>query len=508
MIGNQDSEIIEVLMNELSAQNASDMMASLRRRVENTIEEVYGDLTRHIDTMQFVPKEEREKLKKFIVNIDLIQGYSYTTLNKRNGCVSILELEDSRTKPKSRANYNDIEKAAGIVINGGKVSVSSTDRYDILEKAVKDGLESAVRNDMKRLEYLEEVVGGHSEDFLEDVYRMVKYQKRPDDLKGRCWKIICSDDYIAEMEKQVFGSKALDYFKNCDMMYDAVIQKGLEAFSKMQDNKVNQSSEDTDKISENELMMQSVLKTSNFPTVVSNLNNPVLLLPLFTLPTPLHPLNFLYDEEQGIYYADVPAWQWFGGYNDFYDMVFRLVDSDAQKFIFKQELQNEIIRFWRLEFWKGNYPGTYGPTAVGAEIGIYYVDMSSEEYLRFQNDHGEDGVPFHYQSADPENFLTMSFSVLDDEGNILFERAPTQHWWLTGFLPGKYIQSNKLELAGDVTFKDSEMFQAFVNSLPQSKEESINQAKTQDRVWTGKIYMDNGFYITGINGLTISFKWR
>ena len=59
MIGNQDSEIIEVLMNELSAQNASDMMASLRRRVENTIEEVYGDLTRHIDTMQFVPKEER-----------------------------------------------------------------------------------------------------------------------------------------------------------------------------------------------------------------------------------------------------------------------------------------------------------------------------------------------------------------------------------------------------------------------------------------------------------------
>lgn len=505
MISNQDSEIIEVLMDELSAQNASDMMASLRRRVENTIEEVYGDLTRHIDTMQFVPKEEREKLKKFIVNIDLIQGYSYTTLNKRNGCVSILELEDSRTKPKSRANYNDIEKAAGIVINGGKVSVSSTDRYDILEKAVKDGLESAVRNDMKRLEYLEEVVGGHSEDFLEDVYRMVKYQKRPDDLKGRCWKIICSDDYIAEMEKQVFGSKALDYFKNCDMMYDAVIQKGLEAFSKMQDNKVNQSSEDTDKISKNELMMQSVLKTSNFPTVVSNLNNPVLLLPLFTLPTPLHPLNFLYDEEQGIYYADVPAWQWFGGYNDFYDRVFESTcDCKAQNFLFQQEYGEDKIRFWRLEIWKGNYPGTYGISAVGAEIGIYCVDLTRQEAekMKEKNIKPEE---LHYFSAGPDDFLNMSFVISSDQGE-LFYRPSTDHWWLTGFKPNIFITADELLMRGSFTFKNKEMFIAFVDSL--NARETIYASRGQLESFSSKVYVDPDFKITGIDGLTVYFEWQ
>lgn len=483
-------KVIDTLMDEVSAKTSSEMMGGLRKRVENAIEEMNADLSKYAEMVCFIPRDKREKLKKFIVNIDLIKGFSNTTLNVKDGCISILELEDRRTKPHSRASYSEIENAAKIVLNGGKTDISSTVRYDVLKKAVNDGIESAVRDELKKINYLEEVVGSHSEEFLKDVYRMVTYQERPGALTGRCWKVICSNEYIEEIEKQIFGSRAVDFFKYCDMKYDSVIQKGLEAKKKEEEEKKQSSL--GEKIDQGiDIATGSALKAASllFP-------NLPLRFGMILTDSSLHPLGFVHDEEQDIYYSDVYAWQWFAGFNDSYDAIFDLFcDMKCKKFIFTQDLGGNSMRYWRLELWRGNYPNVYSKNSVGAEIGIYYADVQKSELENYTGD----PTPFHFYSATADDLLLMSFALLDENDTVIFERAPTEHWWLTGFKPNLEIQASKLIMVGSITFKSQEMFDAFMTSLDRQNGDSSTWS-LQNNDWS--------FEITGLEGLTIFFKWK
>lgn len=101
---------------------------------------------------------------------------------------------------------------------------------------------------------------------------------------------------------------------------------------------------------------------------------------------------------------------------------------------------------WMIQVWKGNYL-----ISNGAEIGIYSREKGS--------------FGTYYDCADDEQMLEMSMQLYHGE-DLLFERAPELHWWMTGFqISNTLYTANSMTLKFSMTMKDEEMLNAFCESV-------------------------------------------
>ena len=162
-------------------------------------------------------------------------------------------------------------------------------------------------------------------------------------------------------------------------------------------------------------------------------------------------------------------WQKNFGYNDLYDYsafaVGIYIDCLISEFYYKD-------RFWRVELWKGRYGIT-----LGAEIGFYHKVRS-----RFW------GKPFHYDCSDI--YFSMEFILFqaDDNNNLteLIYRSDEAHWWLTGFIANKGVESffkgdilkpNDLVLVASIDFKTNDMAKLFESNLGKKRGDGWYETK-------------------------------
>lgn len=174
--------------------------------------------------------------------------------------------------------------------------------------------------------------------------------------------------------------------------------------------------------------------------------------------------GFDYDEEQGIFYTKIDAWQrklgYFDVYDDFAAIVGMPIDCEPIRFEYGG-------REWKIELWKGQY---YGST--GCEIGVYVdefqidiLDEETNEWLNERIDFGGDN-----NCAPDEDLLEMDF-VLYRNGEELFhsrereEGESEEHWWETGFKPGVISKASELTMDINIKFDNEEMAKAFVEGL-------------------------------------------
>lgn len=154
------------------------------------------------------------------------------------------------------------------------------------------------------------------------------------------------------------------------------------------------------------------------------------------------PLGFEYKLNQDIFTSRHDAWQQDYGYCWLYDLGalhFNMV-FDCEPIYFDYEGCT-----WLVEFWKGQYGIT-----TGAEIGIYKADSIISEDQREQT--------YFHQISDTD-MPVFSFTLL--RGLLPICRLCAKHWWLTGFLVGRYTEPEYLTMKITITFSSPCMCRAF-----------------------------------------------
>ena len=187
-------------------------------------------------------------------------------------------------------------------------------------------------------------------------------------------------------------------------------------------------------------------------------------------------------DENGVFYTERDPWQKQFGFNALFDMaspflqlvygtirvnfqygyVFSLYQDGPNRGQVRRDANNNPIletdaqgrpipKRWLMQFWKGRY----GLVLLGAEIGIYtrpvtqaaqhYFSAVEEEYIIFQI------------STWQHNFAT-------NRSQYLFSRGPHATWWITGFVPGSFHNTNannrgkdEIITTGVLTFPSVEM---------------------------------------------------
>lgn len=159
--------------------------------------------------------------------------------------------------------------------------------------------------------------------------------------------------------------------------------------------------------------------------------------------------GFTWDASSGVFYSTSDPWQRQFGYNQYYDTmggyVMLFYDTVRVKF-------NYGGYDWLVQFWKGQY----GFLLLGAEAGVYYK--------------AEGDSTSQYICNDNSKRLKIGYTCYN-KGEVLFERAYQDTWWLTGFVPGKldkFADRSQLKMKIRITLKDAEMRDAFVEALQSS----------------------------------------
>lgn len=158
--------------------------------------------------------------------------------------------------------------------------------------------------------------------------------------------------------------------------------------------------------------------------------------------------GFDYDNDQGIFYSRIDAWQYYYGYCRVYDefsaplsMIF-----DCEPIYF-----NYNNKRWLIEFWKGQYG-----ICTGVEVGVYASERTIyNEIIDSEN--------LFYDKINSEEFLDISI-VARKNGEAIFERKD-KHWWVTGFILGEFSEPNELSVDINITLMNEEMRDAFIQGL-------------------------------------------
>ena len=173
-------------------------------------------------------------------------------------------------------------------------------------------------------------------------------------------------------------------------------------------------------------------------------------------------------DKNGIFYVEKEPWQKQFGFSQIYDMaspliqliygtvrvkfrydyVYKLHEDGPNKGkvvrdvtgkpVYETDAKgNPIPKDWMVQMWKGRY----GLVMIGAEIGIY--TKPSTQSAEF------------YYSAVAEEEIIMAFDVYQKNlstGKIqhLFTRGPESAWWLTGFVPGAFLDENSPDKKSEV----------------------------------------------------------
>lgn len=110
---------------------------------------------------------------------------------------------------------------------------------------------------------------------------------------------------------------------------------------------------------------------------------------------------------------------------------------------------NYCNKTWMIEFWKGQYG-----INTGAEIGIYCADkLVQPERLSSTR----------FRCVSNEELLYMSMELKQND-KTLFSTSGC-HWWLTGFVMGKFTKPKELTLDISICFPNEEMLCAFAEAL-------------------------------------------
>lgn len=161
------------------------------------------------------------------------------------------------------------------------------------------------------------------------------------------------------------------------------------------------------------------------------------------------PFGFYYKICEGIFSSRRDAWQREMGYQELFDRAAVLTGMviDAQPVYF-----DYAGRTWLVEFWKGQY----GINA-GGEVGIYCAEsiVPPQEYART-----------HFAAVqDCEMPIVRSrlFCFCGNSGKVkvLYDQQ-ARHWWLTGFVLGKYVTPKRLVLQSMLEFQNVDMAEAFM----------------------------------------------
>lgn len=170
-----------------------------------------------------------------------------------------------------------------------------------------------------------------------------------------------------------------------------------------------------------------------------------------TLNNELEPLGFVYKPDQDIFISRMYAWQRKYGYCRSFDEAAPLLSMivDCEPIYFEYD-----NRKWLIEFWKGQYGMT-----TGGEIGIY---VSNGINSNMSNDIDE----IVYDSVTDKECIPLSY-VLKKNGRTILVRS-AKHWWLTGFKLGEFVEPSELIMNMEITLKNEDMCDAFVNGLRKS----------------------------------------
>lgn len=169
---------------------------------------------------------------------------------------------------------------------------------------------------------------------------------------------------------------------------------------------------------------------------------------LIDLNKELAPFGFAYYRPQNMFYSLMNCWQRECGYCRLYDegcAAFSMI-IDCEPIYFDYDGKK-----WMIEFWKGQYGMT-----TGCEIGIYnttvpFIDIPGLFYGTF------------YECASDEERMPMAFTLIKKD-KVLFYRSDL-HWWLTGFRLGEFSEPEDLVMHAQITLKNEEMRDIFIEAL-------------------------------------------
>lgn len=175
--------------------------------------------------------------------------------------------------------------------------------------------------------------------------------------------------------------------------------------------------------------------------------------------------GFSYNADQDIIYSRMRARQRTFGYCYVYDCMAPLSISatiDCEPIFFSHD-----NRDWMIELWKGQYG-----VETGGEIGVYNRPPKPGRKYRVR-DRTLGRRPYDsangkfFDCAENVDRLKMKFT-LRRNGEVLFERGPQKHWWLTGFRWGVLSKPEELSMAASITFPSNKMRTAFIGGLKKA----------------------------------------
>lgn len=165
----------------------------------------------------------------------------------------------------------------------------------------------------------------------------------------------------------------------------------------------------------------------------------------------------------------IDTWQKQFGYNDLYDVVFRIATNNNMKsaqFAFNDSSNNNYV----LWIWKGYYMAL----GSGAEMGLYKQNSKSIHW---------DAVNFNVP-------MTLNLYNYYDENNIehVFSWKPnTKQWWITGFNPRfTNVDVNKQVMIGTIDFSEhKDMYNSFKNNISSEiiKKNNIILDDNKFKIW-------------------------
>lgn len=221
---NEPTVIGDLMRSYFSTANSTNyagLYDKLKANADAAVEEIFWDLKKYISVMRYFPKRDRDTLTAVVKALDELKGLgSRGLISKTNACIDILTLKSYDTKPKSRADLKDIETAAK------RASQKSSNSLELVKRASEYGAARAAGSDRQKQAFFQDIIGSQPQDFYKDLYSYMNFQKNHRNMIGRCYKELCTPDYIAAIEQKVFG-KAAGWFDDCDSYYK-VFRDGLK----------------------------------------------------------------------------------------------------------------------------------------------------------------------------------------------------------------------------------------------------------------------------------------
>lgn len=203
--------------------------------------------------------------------------------------------------------------------------------------------------------------------------------------------------------------------------------------------------------------------------------------------------SYKFDPVGNYYYTDDKnAWQKGFGYNKIYDSlaVATAMYYDTVRTTFTYEDKD-----WLLQIWKGQY----GYYFVGEEIGLYTKRAGTAGNT--------------YACADKEDWIQMEMCFMWDENKTgdyepIFTRPYGDYWWCTGFVVGFESRASlksreQFRMVAHLTFKDTEMAQAFAQAFAANGFKRVNKIDTNEVDTFVQIGPDVAFVWQNINQHTI-----